>query len=72
MERKKIKFQKRLYDTETIRACSNEFSEFFNLTVTEDGSYIVVELDMKTNQENIDLEFSNYVLGIIKQNKYSI
>ena len=59
-----------LYSLEAIENSIREFSSFFSAKVTCLGDYIEVELNINDpDKKNMPLEFSNYVLGLMRSQR---
>ncbi len=58
----KIKLNSKFYDKEVIEEALNDFGEVCSGKMTDDG----VELEPKEDVKNLEEEFCNYVLGLMK------
>ncbi len=62
----KIVLNNKFYKKEAIIQAVNDFKKICNAKIL--NSRIEVELKPKENIENLEHEFSNYVLGLMKNN----
>jgi len=64
IKKMKIRLSNKFYDKDIVKEALNDFKEVCSGKVINDE--IDVELDWKESEEEIDKEFCNYVLGLMK------
>lgn len=59
----KVRFHKKLYSQEAVKAAVEAFSDVANITTSEKGSYVIADIETSPTDMEVVREFANYVLG---------
>lgn len=67
-----IKFNLKIYEEQVIIQAIKDYSSFLKIETELEKEYININYEIIKDHKNIIEEFSNYILALSKQEKYSI
>lgn len=62
----KIKFNKKIYSKKALNRAMDDFKDLMDCNLKEVDGYYVINANYKKDYDNLEEEFSNYVLALMK------